>query len=129
MSKPNLYIQLSKCVDQKLYVIKARNFSLGVFDVEKGAFHGFREKFDRLYVDDENHWDQGSPYGTAIPIQELDDKCPDEIWNTREGLYNWLLRMEEKYPATTFNTRRGAYETSPEMTARNAEQLVPFPEL
>jgi hypothetical protein len=73
------YIPIDKCINRKLYRIKSRNLTLGVFDSRTNGFFGLREKFDRIFVFEEHHYDNGVPYGTVFPIEELVDELPANI--------------------------------------------------
>jgi hypothetical protein len=53
-----------------LYRLASRNLACGVWD-GRGGFVGVREKFGQLFLDVEYHWDQGAPYGTAHPLEDL----------------------------------------------------------
>ena len=55
------------------YILDARNISIGRWTGE--AFEGIRTKFGQPFVDEENHWDEGPPHGTAKPI------CVVEVYN------------------------------------------------
>jgi hypothetical protein len=56
----------------------------GVFNENTKGFIGIREKFGHEYLSTEYHWDTGSPFGTAKPV-ELLDQVPDRVQVT-EGL-------------------------------------------
>jgi hypothetical protein len=72
------WISQELCVKNGVYVIEARNFSLGIFDGE-GAFHGARYKYDpRPYLFAERHWDQGAPSGTVKPVRMI-ELLPDKL--------------------------------------------------
>jgi len=77
------YIPLIECKKGYLYRINSRNLSFGVYD-GKGGFIGIREKFGGHYLFTEFHWDQGPPYGTVRPVQEI-EKIPENI-EVKEGL-------------------------------------------
>lgn len=72
------YIPKSECEDRRLYRIHSRNLMFGVFCAETGEFLGIREKFDRTYVDGEEHWDKG---GSVRPTEALPEVLPAEIPN------------------------------------------------
>ena len=70
-------IPLSECKKGYLYRLRSRNLVSGVYDGKEG-FIGIREKFRHTYLFTEYHWEQGAPYGTAIPTEEL-CKVPEDI--------------------------------------------------
>ena len=71
-------IPKSECKDRTFYRIRSRNLTFGVFCVETGGFIGLREKFDQIYLFEEYHHDDGPPYGTVTPLEELEE-LPAEI--------------------------------------------------
>ena len=75
------YLPKEACQDRHLYRIRSRNLELGVYRAESGGFLGIRTKFGRRYVFEEYHWDNGPPYGTVKPVQELPEQLPAEIPN------------------------------------------------
>lgn len=70
-------IPMSECKDRWLYLIIARNLSLGVFGTRNSGFIGLREKFDEYRLDTEYHRESG---GTAAPREALCE-LPAEIVN------------------------------------------------
>ena len=71
------YIPLDQCITGPLYRIHSRNLKLGIFDGKTG-FIGIRLKFGFKYLFTEYHWDQGPPYGTVQPKEDL-GPIPDDI--------------------------------------------------
>lgn len=71
-------IPKSECKHGYLYRIHSRNLILGVFNELTGGFIGLRSKFGDIYAFEEFHWDNGPPYGTVKPIEEL-EKLPEGI--------------------------------------------------
>ena len=67
------YIALEDCKDRFLYRLKSRNLSLGVFNKKRNGFVGIREKFGARYLATEYHYDTGAPFGTAQPLEELEE--------------------------------------------------------
>jgi hypothetical protein len=74
----------SECKNRVLYRIRSRNLSFGVFREETGGFIGLREKQGHIYAFEEYHWDNGPPYGTVTPLEELPEVLPDKILLTLE---------------------------------------------
>ena len=69
MSAPESYIPIPDLVVGHVYRLRCRNLTFGAYDGKQ--FVGIREKFGRLYLDSEDHWDTGEPYGTAYPIEDM----------------------------------------------------------
>ena len=67
------YIALEDCKDRFLYRLKSRNLSFGVFNKKQNGFVGIREKFGARYLATEYHYDTGAPFGTACPLEELEE--------------------------------------------------------
>jgi hypothetical protein len=93
-------IPLSECKDRVLYRIGSRNLSFGVFNKNFEGFVGIREKYDAVYLALEFHYETGSPYGTVMPMEELEvvpeGLCVDDDFDN-SGLLNWLLEKEQYY--------------------------------
>ncbi len=70
-------IPMADCTLRHLYRIHSRNLTFGVYDGKKG-FIGIRTKFGSRYLFTEYHWDQGPPYGTVNPKEDL-GPMPDDI--------------------------------------------------
>jgi len=87
------YIPLEDCVDGGLYRVKARNFSIAIYEADRKVFHGRRRKFDEVYVWPETHWDASETFGTAKPIEllEMVDIPPHESRSV------YLARKEKEY--------------------------------
>lgn len=74
-------IPISKCKVGHLYHITARNADCGVFTAgithptgpKHPSFVIAREKFGEIFLFEEWHWELGPPYGTAKPIEELEE--------------------------------------------------------
>lgn len=64
-------IPVEKCRHGYLYAVKARNFTVGLFDETNSSFIGVRHKFNDTFFDMEYHADQGPPYGSCFPLKEL----------------------------------------------------------
>jgi len=71
-------IPKSECKHGYLYRIHSRNLAFGVFNEPTGGFIGLRTKFGSIYAFEEFHWDNGEPYGTVQPQEEL-EKLPEGI--------------------------------------------------
>lgn len=65
------HIPLRSCIDGHVYKIYSRNLDVGVFNAEHEAFTGIRNKFGWNYLFSEFHYDQGPPYGTVSPLEDL----------------------------------------------------------
>lgn len=67
------YIALTECKDRFLYRLRSRNLGFGVFNKKQNGFVGVREKFGARYLATEYHYDTGAPFGTAQPLEELEE--------------------------------------------------------
>lgn len=65
------YLRKEQCLHRHVYRIRSRNLSFGAYNANTGGFCGIREKFDRRYIFEEYHWDNGPPYGTVHPQEDL----------------------------------------------------------
>ncbi len=66
------YLPPDKLCDRFVYLIHAWNSYIGIWVVGRKGFMILREKFGRLFLDVEYHWDTGNPFGTAKPFIQLD---------------------------------------------------------
>ena len=69
---------MDQCVKGRMYRIRGRNISIGVYDGE-GHFIGIRQKFGSRYLDEEDHWDTGAPHGTVSDHLDLGVDLPEGI--------------------------------------------------
>lgn len=79
------YIPIEDCVHRGYYKLMSRNLLSGVYDEDRKAFVGIREKWDSRFLDCEFHYDTGPPHGTAWPVEFLEETLPAEI-DTQEHL-------------------------------------------
>lgn len=95
------YIPLEKCKKGYVYKIHSRNLSYGVYDGNEG-FIGIREKFGDRYLFTEYHYDQGAPYGTVKPFEEICELPSDIPCNQREihhyGTADWAVDPNTNEP-------------------------------
>ena len=59
-----------------LYTLQCRNLACGVWN--GSTFIGIRTKFGKVFLDTEDHWDNGPPYGTVHPLEDL-GAVPSEL--------------------------------------------------
>jgi len=52
------------------YEVYSRNINPAIWDGKH--FHGVRIKFGNDFMDQEEHWDNGPPYGTVKPLRKLE---------------------------------------------------------
>jgi hypothetical protein len=64
------YIPINKCNDGHLYIIKARNADIGIYNAEQQAFKISRYKGNDNFIDLEYHWDRDET-GTAKPLKKF----------------------------------------------------------
>ncbi len=74
----NDYIRLSDCKKRRVYKLISRNLLFGAFDGES-RFVGIRVKCGRIFLDTEDHWDTGQPFGTARPNCDTGINVPENI--------------------------------------------------
>lgn len=97
----NAYIPLKECEHGYLYRISSRNLTYGVFNKKTKSFIGIRTKFDRKYLFEEFHDETEPPFGTAMPLEKLNE-CPikdlsDHISNPQYNeLYNWISNEQKQ---------------------------------
>ena len=66
------YLPISECKERHIYRLHSRNLAFGVFAPERdNGFIGIRTKFGARYLATEYHWDNGPPYGTAKPLEDV----------------------------------------------------------
>lgn len=70
------WIPVEDCKHGRIYAIKSRNLTYGVFARKSAGFTGIREKFGSLYLFEEYHWDNGPPFGTAKPYLDTGIDIP-----------------------------------------------------
>lgn len=79
----------------RAYVIHARNGGVGVA-VDEGGRLGYclrREKFGDYFLFVEYDWNEGPPFGTAIPLEPIDAEPPI----AGNELLCWLAEQEDAY--------------------------------
>lgn len=65
--------------NRRVYVIRSRNLSVGVWHAEAHGFIGVRRKFDSEYLFTEYHWDHDPHVGTVRAAKPTDTLVPEEI--------------------------------------------------
>ena len=84
-------IALRDCEHRRLYRLDARQLTYGVFDKNMGGFIGIRKKFDKRFLDSENHW-ECEKFATAKPLEAL-GMLPEGIECSESNnptLFEWL---------------------------------------
>ena len=79
----------------RAYVIHARNGGVGIAVRDDDGRLGYRlrrVKFDRIYLFVEWDWDEGEPYGTAIPLALVEELPPEDD----DALLDWLKARQEE---------------------------------
>ena len=89
-------IAVGDCKHGYTYRVRARNFRIGVFDSSKGRFAGIRHKFGNRFLDWEQHWDNGAPYGTVHVVAELEQTPVN--FGDEQVLFSYLDRAEKRFP-------------------------------
>lgn len=85
-----------------LYLISARNASVGLWDPNQKGFVIARTKFSDVYLFVEYHWDNGPPYGTARPWKKLE--AAREFKGKPEKLA-YLVEKNSEYKDTDWRDR------------------------
>jgi len=95
---PSTYMPIKDCRPGYLYHINARNASYGIYKDKESAFEIARTKWPDFdpFLFDEYHYDTGAPYGTVLPIKEL-EKCPDDILKDDARRLVWIKEKEKEY--------------------------------
>jgi hypothetical protein len=92
----------SEVVVDRAYVIHARNGGVGIATSDGYLLR--RVKFDRVYLDKEIDWQNDTTYGTAIPLQLIEEPPPMNAWRAaipqaEQELLAWLYIQEQQYAA------------------------------
>ena len=87
------YLKMEDCKDGYLYIIIGRHAYVGIYGQETQAFITNRKKFNDEFIWEEDHWDTGVPFGTAIPLKEI-GKAPE--FETEEEKMEYLKKMAEE---------------------------------
>lgn len=73
------YLSIQECQPRHVYRIHSRNLSIGVFNPKnENAFIGIRCKWEDEFLFSEYHWDNGPPFGTVKPLEDI-GVLPDDI--------------------------------------------------
>ena len=89
------WLPIEKCIHGGLYRIRARNFSIGVYDEKRQIFIGIREKFGDRYLFPEHYRDLDRHSGTVKPF-ELIDMYPYNNILLDQKLFDWLNERIQK---------------------------------
>lgn len=71
-------VPIPECIKGRVYLLRSRNLTVGVYDGREG-FIGIRTKFGDRFLFTEYHWDQGEPHGTVSGCQDTGIDVPDDI--------------------------------------------------
>jgi hypothetical protein len=112
-------IPIDQCVVRGVYVVDARNFHLGVFNIdhERPNFIGLRTKFDSTYLFGELHYDFDPHFGTCKPLKLVEmlpegieaicnvpskykdsDGVERDCFKTYEPLFRYLQTLNDRIP-------------------------------
>ena len=70
---------MAQCIPRRVYQIRCRNLSFGVWNGKESPWAGFigiREKFGSEYLFTEYHCDTGAPHGTVFEHKDLGIDLP-----------------------------------------------------
>lgn len=92
-------IPIKDCIVGRVYKIRCRNLSYGVYDGDSG-FIGIRTKFGSRYLFTEYHYDSGAPFGTVHNQEDTGIDVPNGI-NIKDHdsteLFKFLDSLQEKF--------------------------------
>lgn len=115
-------IPIDECVPRRLYKIRSRNLTMGVYDGNEG-FVGIREKFKHQYLFTEFHWDQGPPHGTVYLVEDTGIDLPEHIQLTESpGTIDETTGRWVKFDRPISDGGRGWYFTD---TGEASEDIRP----
>ena len=85
--------------DGYLYKLDARNGSVGIWRADEESFIISRHKFGDNFLDEEYHWDLGAPYGTAKPLQVLEESpfATVQLHQHHKSLLSYLNQKTKEY--------------------------------
>lgn len=72
------FIPMNELIPRRVYTLKARNLSVGVWDEEHQSFMGIQHTGGGIYLFSEYHWDVFTT-GTAQAVDMLNEELPVEI--------------------------------------------------
>lgn len=96
------YLSINECKNGYLYIIHARNGSVGIYEEKNQWFWLSRFKFSDHFLYPEDHWDTSEQNGTVKPLKEIEkapkfkdekdildylDKKTQELCNGRTYIY------------------------------------------
>jgi hypothetical protein len=87
------YIPISECKDGYLYIIKARNARIGIFEETTNSFIIRRIKGKDIYLSKELHWDMDENFGTAKPFEEIEQAIKYD--NDKETLEYLRIKADD----------------------------------
>lgn len=80
------YLPMTEMIAGGVYLIKARNASVGIWNPDDNSFHIIRSKFGSSFLCSEYHWDTGAPFGTVKPLKHLSDYSGVDFYEHIESL-------------------------------------------
>lgn len=87
------YISMNDCEDGYLYKIIARNAKIGIYCAKDRCFKISRNKLNLNFIDTEDHWDTGEPFGTVKPLEKIEKVPPME----NKQLLRFLNKKNKEY--------------------------------
>lgn len=78
MNRSDTLPKMEDLVARRIYKIKCRNLSYGMWNGKDG-FVGIRYKFGDRFLFTEFHWDTGEPYGTVWDAEDTGVDLPEGI--------------------------------------------------
>ena len=103
------YIKMDDLEHGRIYRLKSRNLTVGIWDENSKGFIGIREKFGSRYLFTEYHRDHDPYVGTAAPVEDLgrlsepvevveasrNDASHLPVWEENLKLFRILEAIEE----------------------------------
>ena len=96
-----VYIKIEDLKVGFLYKINARNGRFGIWlGNPSESFLLSRYKLGLNFLDKEDHWDTGMPYGTVKPLKEIEESPFIRQLDNEEEILEYLNLFEEEYDDT-----------------------------
>lgn len=91
-----IMIPIAEMQDRGVYLIDARNASVGIWNASTKSFTISRHKWVDNYLFEESHWETGAPYGTAIPIEFIEHyMLGDDVSSIKLEYLNEVGKMHQ----------------------------------
>lgn len=95
------YLRLEDMEPRCVYRLQSRNLVAGLWLPDEKGFKGIREKLGHEYLFVEYHWDNGTSFSTAKPLQKIVTLPVDLCEDNSTSLYDFLKEIESSFDKTT----------------------------